>query len=129
MSSDEPPRRGVIESLRRLCDTGLALLQDRAELFAVEVQQEKERLVRLLVLAGVGVFLANTAVIVLTLTVVFMAGEDARVPVLIGLSVLYLLAATAAFFLLRKHLRSAPPPFNTTISELKKDREWLNSPK
>jgi uncharacterized membrane protein YqjE len=129
MSADEPPRRGVFESLRRLCDTGLALVQNRVELFAVEIQEEKERLVRLLVLAAAAVFLANTAVIVLTLTVVFIAGEDARVPVLIGLSVAYLLAATGAFLLLRKHLRSAPPPFDTTVSELKKDREWLNSPK
>ncbi len=129
MSAGDPPRRGVFESLRRLCDTGLSLLQNRVELFAVEVQEEKERLVRILVLAAVAVFLVNMAAMALTLAVVFLAGESARGPVLIGLTVIYLGAAVAAFVVLRRHLRSAPPPFNATISELKKDREWLNSRK
>ncbi len=125
MPTEGPPRRGVFESLRRLCDTGLSLLQNRVELFAVEVQEEKERLVRVLVLAAIAVFLGNMAAVVLTLTVVFLAGESVRGPVLIGLSIIYLGATAVAFVALRRHLRSAPPPFDATISELKKDREWL----
>ena len=126
MAPDEPPRRGVVETLRRLCDTVLGLLQNRIELLAVEVQEEKERLVRVLVLAAVVVFLGSMTAIVLTLTLVFFAGEEVRGPVLIGLCVVYLAATTAAFFALRRHLRSAPAPFDTTVSELKKDREWLS---
>lgn len=125
MPPDEPPRHGVFESLRRLCDGALALVQNRLELFAVEVEEEKQRLVRLLVLAAVVVFLANTAFMALTAAVVFLASEGSRVAVLIGLSVFYMLLAGGAFLLLRKRLRDAPPPFHSTISELKKDREWL----
>jgi uncharacterized membrane protein YqjE len=128
MPPEEPPRRGVFESLRRLCDAALALVQNRVELISVEIQEEQQRLVRLLVLAAAVVFLANTAVIALTVAAVFLASEQSRVPVLIGLSVFYLLVAGGAFLLLRKQLRSTPPPFHTTISELKKDREWLNPP-
>jgi uncharacterized membrane protein YqjE len=129
MPQFEPPRTGVLESLRRLCDTGLAIVLNRAELFGVELQEQKARLIRVLVLAAGAIFLANLAVVVLTLAIVVLAGEKARGPVLIVLTLLYCLGALAAFIALRKELRSAPPPFQRTISELRKDREWLNSRK
>ncbi len=129
MGESEPSHGGILESLRRLCAQGLALVQNRVELFAVEFQEEKERLIRVLVLAAVLVFLASMAAAVVTVTIVVLAGESARGPVLIGLSLFYILAAVAVFLALRKHLRAGPPPFNETASELKKDLDWLNSRK
>jgi uncharacterized membrane protein YqjE len=128
MPENEPRPRGVLASLRSLSDAVLALLQNRLELFGVEIQEQKERLVKVLVLAAVVVFLGNMAAVVLTVTIVVLAGEKARGPVLIVLSVLYALAAVAAFLALRKELRSGPPPLSETVSELKKDRDWINSP-
>ncbi len=129
MSSQESRPPGILESLRRICDSALALVQNRAELFAVEVQEQKVRVGRTLLLGAVALLLANSALLVITATVVVLVGEDARVPVLIILSVLYLAATVIAFLLLRNELRSTPPPFNGTVSELKKDREWLTSTK
>lgn len=125
MAGDETPAGGVVESVRRLWGTGLATLQNRVELFAVEFEEQKVRLVRVVLLAGAAVFVANTAILVVTATIVLIVGESARVPVLIGLSVVYVVAAIVAGLLLRKELRSAPPAFDGTLSELKKDREWL----
>jgi uncharacterized membrane protein YqjE len=129
MSEDTPPRRGVFDSLRGICDSGLALLQNRLDLFSVELEEQKTRLVRVLLLAGVTILLANTAILVVTACIVVLADAGARKPVLIGLSVLYLVAAVLAFLALRKELRSAPPPFSGTLSEIKKDREWLTPQK
>lgn len=126
MASDEPPRPGIFASLRRLGDAGLALLQNRVELFAVDLEEQKVRLTRLLVLVAVAVFFANTALLVITATIIFMVSEAARAPVMIGLSVLYLLAAVVAFLVLRKELKDAPPPFEGTVNEIKKDRQWLS---
>jgi uncharacterized membrane protein YqjE len=126
MPPPEPPPPGVFESLRRLGDAGLALLQNRLRLFGVELQEQKTRLVRICVLVSVTLFLGTMALVVVTVTIVVMAGEKARGPVLIGLSLLYVLAATLAFLALRKDLRSAPPPFSDSLSELQKDRDWLN---
>jgi uncharacterized membrane protein YqjE len=117
---------GILESLRKLGRTGLTLLHNRLALFSVELEEQKARLVKVLVLAGAAVFLGNTALLAVSATIVVAAGEQARVPVLIGLSVVYLLAALWAFLALRKELRSAPPPFQDTVAELKKDSEWLN---
>jgi uncharacterized membrane protein YqjE len=128
MPENEPRPRGVLQSLRQVSDAVLALLQNRLELFGVEIQEQKERLVKVLVLAAVMVFLANMAALVLTVTIVVLAGENARGPVLIVLSIVYLLAAVAAFMALRKELRLGPPPLSDTVSEIKKDRDWLKFP-
>ena len=129
MSETEPPPGGVLDSFRRLCDSGLAQVQTRVELFSVEFQEEKARLLKTLVLAAGIFFLAGVAVIMVTLTVVWLAGETARLPLLIAFSVLYVGGAVAGFLALRKMLRTAPTPFQDTISELKKDRDWLSSRK
>lgn len=126
MSETEPPPGGVLDSFRRLCDSGLAQVQNRIELFSVEFQEEKARLLKTLVLAAGVFFLAGVTVVMVTLTVVWLAGESARLPLLIAFSVIYLAGATGGFFALRKMLQTAPPPFQDTISELKKDRDWLN---
>jgi uncharacterized membrane protein YqjE len=129
MALNEPPAGGVFESLRRLGVNGLALMRNRLELFSVELQIEEARLIKLLVLAAVGVLLANMAVLMGTAVIIILADGKVRVPVLVGLFLFYALAATAIFFALRRHLRSTTPPFNETLSEVKKDCEWLTSRK
>jgi len=125
MGDNPSPPAGILESVRKLSRTGVVVLQNRLELFSVELEEQKARLVKVLVLAGAAVFLGNTALLAISVTIVVLAGEGSRVAVLIGLSVIYLLAALWAFMALRKELSSAPPPFQDTISELKKDGDWL----
>jgi uncharacterized membrane protein YqjE len=129
MSKDNPRPGGIFQSFRRFCDSALALAQNRLELFGLEVEEQKARLLRVLLLGAAAIFLANTAVLVITATIIVLVGENARVPVLVSLCVFYALLATVAFVLLRKELRSAPPAFHETLSEFKKDRQWLNLPK
>ena len=118
---------GVFSSVRRLCDLTVAAAYNRVELFSVELQEEKERLVRVLTLGAALVIVVNMAVIMVTLTVVYLAGEAARGPVLIGLTLLYLLAAVVGYFNLRKELRAAGRPFEDTLGEIKKDSECLTA--
>src|SRR6185436_323791 len=111
MAEGEQPQAGVVESLRRLCDSFLAQLQTRVELFAVELQEEKARLVRVVVIAAGVFFLAALAVVMVTITIVWLAGPDARAPLLIGFSVLYIAAAIWGILALRKLVLHTPPPF------------------
>jgi uncharacterized membrane protein YqjE len=124
MADPNEPPTGILGSLRRLCDNGVTLLHNRMELFSVELQEQNVRLVRLMLLAAVAILLGHMAFLLLTAILLVAVGEEARGPVLIGLCVLYALAAAAAFFALRKELR-APPPFSGTLDQLKKDQEWL----
>jgi uncharacterized membrane protein YqjE len=125
MAEHEPPAPGVLESIRRLCATGVALLQNRVELLGVELDEQKVRFLRVLFLAAITVFLGNTALLVLTATIIVLAGDSARNPVMIGFSILYVVGAVLAGLWLRKEIRSSPPAFGETLSELKKDLDWL----
>ena len=127
MPQDNLPSNGVFDSLRKLCDTGLAVLHNRLEIFGVEVELQKVRLLRVFFLGAVAVLLANTALFLVTATIILLVGESARVVVMAGLAVFYAIVSGGIFVLLRKELKSAPLPFNDTVSELKKDREWINN--
>src|SRR5690242_16850034 len=102
MGETPPPPAGILESLRRLGRTGAAVLQNRLELFSVELEEQKVRVVRLLVLAGAAIFLGNTALLTVSATIVVVVGAAARVPVLIGLSLLYVAGAVWAALALRQ---------------------------
>src|SRR5258708_15729954 len=74
MAENTPSPAGILDSLRQLVRTGVGVLQNRAELFSVEFEEQKVRLVKALVLAGAAVFLANSAVLALSVTIVVLAG-------------------------------------------------------
>lgn len=126
MGEHRPPPSGIFESFRKAGRTGIALLQNRLELLSVEIEEQKVRLVRLLILAGAAIFCGNTALLTISAAIVVLAGVRARLAVLIGLSVVYLLVAVWAFLALRRELRSAPRPFQDSVSELEKDSDWLD---
>jgi uncharacterized membrane protein YqjE len=117
---------GIVGSVRRLAETGLAIVQNRLELIAVEFREEKGRVAGLLVWGGALVFMAFQAfiAIMLTLAVIF---RDQAVYVFGGFAAFFLVGTVAALFLLRSKLKA--PPFGETIAQLKKDRHWLKTGK
>lgn len=126
MGADTPPPAGILESLRRLGHSAIGLLQNRLALLSLELEEQKVRVVRLLLLAGAAIFLGNTALLTLSATLIVVVGKAALVPVLVALSLLYGGGSVWAFVALRRELRNSPPPFQETVSELKKDTDLLN---
>ncbi len=113
-------------SLKRLGDTALATVQNRVELFAVELQEEKCRIIHLILLTAATIALGVTALTLVTITVVVLFWENARVPALCVLSGLFIVATIIVVRMLNKQLMSAPG-FSATMSELEKDRGCLLS--
>lgn len=126
---EQDQHTGIFASLRRMCDTALVAVYDRVELLSIEAQEEKERLIHLFVFAGVVVFLGNMTVVMLTLTVLYLAGTGVRGPLMIAITLLYLAGTVWGYLALRKKLATAPRLFNDTLAELKKDRDWLSNRK
>ncbi len=118
---------GVLGSLRRLLDAGLSIGRNRLELLAVELQEEKLRLVQIFILVSAVVAFALMSLTMLSLTLVVLFWESSRLAVLGGLSLFYLLATGAAWRLLSKRLGRQSEPFSGSIAEMKKDKEWLDS--
>lgn len=124
MAPPEAEPRGLKGTLRRLSARVLAVLQNRLELFVVELQEEQQRLLEVLVLGVlIGVF-ALLALILVSFALVVMFWDHGRLQVLGGLVVIYLIAAGVAAWRLRRRLKQGTP-FQSTLGELKKDREWL----
>jgi len=97
----------------------------RVELFAVEVQEEKSRIVRQAVRLAVAMVFAGIGFVFLNATLVVLAPADWRWAVLLGLGMAYLAIAGLLLIGLRGELQHAAKPFAQTLNELRKDRECL----
>lgn len=124
MSENHHPP-GLPDLLQRVAKTASGVLQNRAELASLEWQQEKARLVALLVWAGALVFLAVAGTLLLTAVIIFVCPEDWRVYVAALFTLLYLVAAVGAWVGLKKLL--CEKPFSETVNQLKKDGLWLDT--
>ena len=124
MSEPKEKPGGIFTSLRRILDGGLAIVQNRVELLAVELREEKCRLVEAIIWASAAVAFGMMTLTLLTFVVVILFWEDARVAVLLTLSLLYLLATFLAWRGLRMRL-SNYSAFSGTLGEIRKDRACL----
>src|SRR5688572_3145709 len=118
---------GLFGSVRRVADTCVSSVHNRVELVALELQEEKLRLVRLLLWTGAALFAAFLAITMITIAVVFLIPEEGRKLAVSGFGLLYAIAAVVVAVKLRGEVRNAPPPLADTMSELKKDLQALRS--
>jgi uncharacterized membrane protein YqjE len=125
MDENHEPSDGLLGSLRRLLDIGLGLAQNRLELLSVELQEEKHRLIEVLILTFTAVALGLLALIVFSFTIVVLFWDSARLPVLFVLSVVYMAATVGVCLKLHARIQAGRRPFRTSVDELKKDRECL----
>lgn len=125
MAERASSKEGFVQLIQRLGESFLNLIHNRTELFALEVKEEKTRLLLLLIWAGMALILTIVALLVATATIIVFCPPDARRWVLLGFGILYLLAASFTFLGFRNRLRKHPTPFHGTLEQLKKDRECL----
>ena len=118
---------GLIDSARTLGDSLLATVQDRLELFALELQEEKFRLIQTFIWICAAVFTGMMAITFASLTLVYFFWESARLAVLGGLTVLYASALVALIFGFRRHVARQPKPFAATLQEIGQDRTCIRT--
>lgn len=112
-------------SLRGLGDSALGLLETRLQILSVEWAEERDNLVRMLLIVFVILWSLHLAIVVGLIYLLLSASAENRVMVL-GLAALaLLLTAVGSGLGLRAWLKRRKPMFATTIAELRKDREWV----
>jgi uncharacterized membrane protein YqjE len=114
---------GFLTSIRRMFDNAVGAFHSRVELIVVELQEERDRVVNILVWSGVLLFLVFMAIVAFSFVLVVALWQYA-VWVGIGLGAVYLVGAAVAAGVVRKRLKT--PLFSETINQLRKDREWLS---
>jgi uncharacterized membrane protein YqjE len=127
MPEHEPTTEGILASVRRMIETALRSVQNRVELFALELQEEKAWLISTLLWAAAAVFFGGLAIIFVVGTIVYLSPENARPWVLGGFALLFVYLAVNAIIGLRRSMENKKPPLSDTIGELKKDIEWIQS--
>ena len=120
-SASAAPTSGFLGSLRTLGGGLLATARDRFELFSVELQEEKFRLIKLFVWISAAVFAAVMMITFASLALVYFLWESARLGALGGLAVFYAMTLVAIVVSLRRFIVRQPAPFSATRQELSED--------
>lgn len=125
MTAPKPVGTGLSGSLRALGATLLALVGTRAELIAIELQEERERAEQKLVLVAVAALFLAMGLLLAAFLVVVLFWETNRMLAAAGVTLLYLGIGGWALARLREMSRNSPPPFAATMSEFASDLRLL----
>jgi uncharacterized membrane protein YqjE len=127
MDQGKPAPAGYIDSLRTLADEALASVQRRIELFTVELQEEKFRVIQTFIWICAAIFSGMLAIAFISLLLVYLTWESGRLAVLGGLALFYTVACAAIVVACRRHLARQPHPFAATVQELEEDRACIQA--
>lgn len=124
MQENDHATPGLMASVRRLLRSIVAGAQNRFELLALELEEERGRLVGALLLAAAIIVFALLTLVMLTFTIVYAVDPEHRLTAAAVVSAVYLLATLTVAWRLRVKLKNWSA-FSATRAELQKDREWL----
>lgn len=127
MKPSQPAPVSYLASVRTLGDNLLAGVQERVELFSLEVKEEKYRLVQMFAWASAVFYLAMMMITFGSLTLVYMFWDTHRLAALAGLTGLYALMLVGTVIAFRRYLARQPAPFQATQQELEDDRECIRN--
>ena len=116
---------GLADAARQFGESALDLLQTRVEILALDWAEERGNLARLVLVLLSIVACLQLAIIMGLVFLFLVVSEEHRIAVLGSVSLVLLLAAAGATLWLRSWLGRRQPMFGTTLSELRKDREWI----
>jgi uncharacterized membrane protein YqjE len=125
MSEETGHTESLLASLRHLAQTFVSILQTRIEIFASEIDEERARLARVVVLAVVAAFCLGLAVVLLVLFVVVVFWDSNRLLAIGVIAAVFALGALVALSALRSAVRERPKFLSATLAELHKDGKEL----
>src|SRR5712691_12826459 len=125
MTEEAGRAEGLLDSLRKLAGTFVALLQTRLEIFASEIDEGRARLARIALLAAVAAFCLGLAVVLLVFFLVMLFWDTNRLLAIGVLSGVFAAGGIAACIGLRAAISQRPKFLSATLAELRKDRTRL----
>ena len=117
---------GLMESLKRLTGTLLAIFQTRLELLSNEMEEERLHIKQMLLYGSVALFFFGLAIMLLTAFIVVLFWDSHRLLVLGGLTALFFVAGLLVLNELRRVAREKSKLFSASLAELADDRDRLD---
>jgi len=121
------PATGILQSLRNLATTLVALLQNRLELLATDLEEERIRLLQLLFWAAGALFFCALGVLMITVLVVLLVWESHRLTGIVALAVVFLAIGLGLAIGVRNRMHLRSRLFSSSLDELAKDKDRLTS--
>jgi uncharacterized membrane protein YqjE len=119
--------RGLLESLSTLAATLVAIAHTRLELLSADVEEDRARVLPLLVMALAALFCIGVGVVLAAILLVVAFWDTHRLLALGSLAGFFLAAGVAAGAFALHKARTKPRLFAASLSELLKDRQQLVS--
>lgn len=117
---------GLMESLKRLTGTLLAIFQTRLELLSNEMEEERLRIKQMLLYGSVALYFFGLAIMLLTAFIVVLFWDSYRLLVLGGFAALFFVAGLLVLNELRRVAREKSKLFSASLAELADDRDRLD---
>lgn len=119
---------GIVQSLRNLAATLVALLRTRFELLATEIEEERIRLLQLLLWAAVALFFFAVGIVLLVILFVAVFWDSYRITAIVTLAGIFLAAGVGAAMCVRNLIKARPRLFSASLEELARDKDQLTRP-
>lgn len=116
---------GIVQSLRNLAATLVAILRTRFELVATELEEERIRLLQLLFWAAGALFFFGVGILLVVFLLVAVFWDSYRIAAIVALAVIFLAAGIGMAFGVRRLMHARPKLFSASLDELAKDRDHL----
>jgi uncharacterized membrane protein YqjE len=117
---------GLLNSIRTLAGTLVAIIHTRAELLSTELEEERVRLTSMLMWGVIALFCAILGVIFVTLLFMLALWDDHRM-LAVGIpAALFLSVAAVSTGVAIGKAKAKPKLFAASLAELAKDREQLD---
>ena len=114
-----------MDSIRTTLATAAKTIRTRLEIISCELEEQREWMQNLVLLAVAGLFFVSMGLVMLTLFVVAIFWESHPKAVLGGFAGVYLIVGVWAVLAFRGKLHSRPKLFQATTEELAKDEAQL----
>jgi uncharacterized membrane protein YqjE len=121
------PATGILQSLRNLATTLVALLQNRLELLATDLEEERVRLLQVLFWAAGALFFFALGVLMITMIVLLLLWDSYRLTGIVVLAAVFLAIAAGLAIGVYKRIHRRSRLFSASLDELAKDKERLTS--
>ncbi len=116
---------GILDSLKALLATLVAMVHNRVELLSTELQEELARLVAVLIWSLAALLCAVVGLTFIAVLVLLSVDESHR-PLAAGiLAAVFLAAAGGSYLYVRGLVQSKPRMFDASLTELERDYESL----
>jgi uncharacterized membrane protein YqjE len=122
------PESELVDTARRLWASVLEGVHLRVELLALEVGEERKRLVELVLSALIAVFAGFMVVLSVNVVLLVLFWDTHRVGAAVAMCAFYALTALAAAAYHRSRSRRTVPPFAATADVLARDEQALREP-